>query len=1555
MHLNDILVLDQKNDTLLSAGELTVHITDWFFLKKNIELKYIGLKNAYILMNRSDSIWNYQFIVDYFSPSKPTTSKKKTGGMKLALKKMELENIRFLQKDGWRGQDIKAAFSKLYLLANKLSPDSKKIDIDYISVKEPDILLTSYKGKYEPLKVTETAGTDTSASSSINAGGLIVELKKLELGDGNFAMVNQKKPAPENGVFDANYMNWQNIHLSLNNLKLQGDTLTAAVDLKTKERSGLEVLQLKTNAKVTPQQMAFHELLIKTPKSYLTDYFAMKFDAFSSMADFIEEVTLESTLKDATIHSDDIAYFAPALKTTKRVIKISGNVRGPVSHIKGENMAVESGIGTKILCDISLAGLPDIETTFIDFSSKEFKTTYADAVSFVPALKKITQPDLKQLQYVHFNGNFTGFIKDFVAYGTIKTQLGAITTDLNMKLPNGKAPVYSGKIVTTGFNLGALLPGTGLGSVAMNVTAKGQGFNPATMYSRLDGTVQHFDYNGYRYTNLQIDGSLAKNRFEGKASINDSAAVAVFDGMIDFNDIPQFKLYTDIGSVNLKKLKLYNEDVEIKGQFNLDFTGKNIDDFLGSAVVSNATIIHNGQKLPFDSLVLTSALTENGKKLRAVSNEFDVNLTGNFHVNNLVPAMQKFLHKYYPSYIQPPAKSIGSDSLSFDIITYNIEPYIALFDTSITGLNHSHLYGNLNTITNELNLTAQVPQLLYKQYNMSGVELKAAGNSDHLTVNLKSDNIFVTDSINVPELNVFVFARNDTSSVEMQFGANKALDAAEINAQVFTFSNGVKVKFEPTQFVLNGKTWTVDDNGELEFRNNVAASGNLLLREGEQVIKVSTQPANGNNWNDLLVEMQKVNLGDFSPFILPNNRLEGLLTGNVVVKNPANPQMTVSSEDVFIQNLIFDNDTIGDFKGGFVYDDAAKKVTSNGEANTHTGNLAYKLQLYLANAEATKNNLIEVSTRTFDIKILERFLGTLFTDMKGTITGDFKLTGPLQDINIAGKGRLKDASLKVLFTQCYYNVEETDIEFTPTNINLNNIVLRDPVTNNPVYLMGDIRHKGFNEMFLDVTVSTLMPNSGVGSANNKPVLVLNTTAADKQPFYGKVFATGSFSLSGFTNDLQMQIAGIASSTDSSYITISSTASKASGLPDFMVEKKHGIEMSSMLQEAESLISFDVDVTANPMLKVMVLMDDVTGDKIEGRGTGSLNIRSNATEELAMRGHFDITDGKYDYTFQSLYKKPFTIIKGRDNFISWDGDPYNATINFAAQYTAANVSLQPLADYLDLNENTANSREDVYVIIKLNGKLLQPDLAFELDFPQNSRFKTDFNLASGIEILQRNPVESIKQAAFLVGLNSFIPPETNQGASLNIGSSLNELGYSTISSISSLLFNEINNRLNSQLSQLLKTDNLKINFNASVYNRNLVGTQSAGFGLNSSSINGNVAWALFNDRLVINFDGNFDVPLASTIQQTVAFLPDVNIDWLINPSGTVRATLFYRENMDFVTTSATGAARMRRYGLGFSYKKEFNSVKELFSKPKRPTRAIRYLPPDNDSIPEMHGQ
>jgi hypothetical protein len=79
---------------------------------------------------------------------------------------------------------------------------------------------------------------------------------------------------------------------------------------------------------------------------------------------------------------------------------------------------------------------------------------------------------------------------------------------------------------------------------------------------------------------------------------------------------------------------------------------------------------------------------------------------------------------------------------------------------------------------------------------------------------------------------------------------------------------------------------------------------------------------------------------------------------------------------------------------------------------------------------------------------------------------------------------------------------------------------------------------------------------------------------------------------------------------------------------------------------------------------------------------------------------------------------------------------------------------------------------------------------------------------------------------------------------------------------------------------------------------------------------------------------------------------VSIELLLNRTGTVRATFFYRENADMLGggSGSTGNLQTRRYGASISYGREFDGNKARGKKKKaKDTIQTSAAIPPKDSI------
>ncbi|HEX2535024.1 MAG TPA: hypothetical protein VHK69_14870, partial [Chitinophagaceae bacterium] len=1007
MNLQGVLVEDQKKDTLLYAGLVRVNITDWFFFKDKADLKYIGLENAVINLQRTDSVWNYHFLEKYFGGS-GGGSTDTSAGIQFSLQQVRLRNVRFNQRDGWVGKDLYARVTALDLDADDISLERKVVDIPEIVLQDPYFHLYNYTGNRPPRPKTPSA-PKAAAKPGLqwNTAGWNVHIGRIRLSNGQFRNDNDSLQATT-AFFDGQHIDFNRITGTITGFRFQDDTVRYVADLATRERSGLMVQSLKARATMHPRMMEFADLYLKTNRSLLRDYFSMRYESMADMSDFIHAVTMTGRFRDATVFSDDLAFFAPAIRDWNRNIQVTGNVRGTVDDLTGKNLKIQAGTSTYINGDVSILGLPDIQKTFIDLKASDLRTTYADVASFVPAIRNVRAVNLPALQYLRFRGSFTGFVNDFVTFGTLQTGLGTLVTDLNMKLPANGEPVYSGSLRTQDFRLGTLLRNGPLGAVSFTGDVKGSGFQWNTLDLGIDGTVHSIAYGKYTYRNITANGRLNNRMFDGRFVIRDPNASARLNGIIDLRGAqPVFNVDADVDYVHLKPLQLFEEDLRISGKFNLNFQGASIEDFIGDARIQQATLRTDGREIVLDSLVLQSSYAQGVRTLRARASELDASVTGNFDLKSLPDAVTLFLSRYYPAYIRKPAKAIKPQSFTFDIRTGTIEEYVQLLDKRFSGFNNSRITGGLDIGTNSMSIDADVPYFTFAdRYRFSDVRVNGRGNLDSLTLTGSVTNAEISDSLNFPQTTFSIVARNDVSDINISTTANQTINQADLSARMRTFSDGAEFLFNNSSFVLNGKKWTIAEGGELNFRRNTVVQGALELRESNQEITVTTVPSeDGANWNDLHVSLKNLNLGDISPFLMKNNRVEGLLTGEVVVVDPQG-RFNVTA-DLRTDELRLDNDSIGQVKASVNYTNATGLLTANGGNLDPEHQIKFDMALDLKDSANVFRDRISVLPVNYPVKILERFIGGLFSDLQGFVTGNLDILGEGSETQYVGKARLR--------------------------------------------------------------------------------------------------------------------------------------------------------------------------------------------------------------------------------------------------------------------------------------------------------------------------------------------------------------------------------------------------------------------------------------------------------------------------------------------------------------------------------------------------------------------
>ena len=1495
LEFENLLIEDQKKDTLLFAGAMKVDLNDWFFAKDQIVLKYIGLENTLVNATRENSEWNYQFLVDFIEKSnKPKTKNKNT--IAIDLKQLHLKNIKFNYIDKWIGDDMIGSIGLLDARFNKADFNKQEFNIEKIKIVDPYFAQFDYTGK-RPSIINQAKKIIVHKNPSEEEPGINLSIKNIVIKNGLYQNDKETTRLPFDDQFDALHFQFKNISGEFNNVTFNKETLTAKLALKGKERNGFIVRKIDADVKFTPTIMEFKNLDLTTNNSHITNYYSMHYQSFKEdMRDFISKVKIESRFSNSEISSEDLSFFAPELKQWNKMFLLTGNAIGTIDNFETNELIVKSGKSI-IKGNLKMKGLPDIDSTFISFNSSGSQSNANELAPIFPSLKNIKNPNLNNLGNVYFKGKFAGRINDFEIQGLFNSYLGNVSGNIKLKLPEKALPYYKGNLNATDFQIGQLIGSKLLDKISFNGAIEGRGFDTNNIDAKYHGFVSSIGINGYNYTSWNIDGNFENKTLKAQCSIIDSnLKTANINTSIYFGDKTRFKINGLVDYINFKNLNLSDQNISLSSNIDIDVTGTTLDEIFGHIKLDNSKLKYNDDLLSMHNLTLQSSINGEERKIQLTSNEINLSIDGQFKIQELPDAFKAILNKYYPTYIDLPKNITQQQHFSFQIKTNNIEDYLKIFNKKIKGFNNADINGHINLDDKEFHLQAKIPEFQYEDKAFTKINLQSNGDKNNLSTTVTVKDITLSDSIHFPETEIALNSTNDNTEIHVNTSATSTLNNADFNANVQTLNDGIKIHFYPSSFIINDKKWLLEKDGELAIRKNFMNANEIKFSHKDQQIVLTTELDEITNQSHLIATLTAVRLEDFIPFIFTNPSIKGAISGTAKISDPlGNATMSFTGK---VDSLSLEDRLIGN-------------INTNATANTNTG----KIEYHVANIDTTNifaldghYNYKDSSENQLDanlqgerihLSILEPYLEDVFSKIDGTASTHLKISGSPEHQFLSGNVQIENSALKVGYTQCRYFIKNQSINFDKNYINLNLIELKDSL-NNSATLNGKIYH----EMFDKITFDNI-------SMETDKISLLNTDKNDNPQFYGNMIGRAHLNINGPINNLKMDINGEPSILDSSHIYINTSDSKENNNVDYIEFVQFGSRMEDLIKKAKNNIVVNLNIKANPACKVDVVLDEETGDVIKGQGNGLINIKVGNIEPLSIRGAYNLTKGEYTFNFQTFLKKPFTLNRGT---ITWNGDPYLALIDIDAEYLAKNVDISSLSPNLGLKK-----KEDLKIISHLTGALKNPLVKFDIQLPEKSDAKRDDIVVKRLAEFKNDENEMNKQVASLLLFNAIIVSNQNF---LKQGAASSMLTNTVGGIISNLLTNFFNKELEKATKGILSTyidinPTLDIQKNATQLQANI----RAGLKI------------LLSNRLNVLVGGNLDYNNPTYIQQLEKkglITPDITIEWLINKDGSLRIVGFNRSSIDFTLS------QRNRSGIQLSYRKDMNRLSDLFRSKKKIT-------------------
>ncbi len=1521
---NDTILFAKKLDVDLMLGRTLLDQIRSIRNKKiyidNVELDGVQF-NGY--RAKEDSLFNFHFLLEQLSSNdKPKKEEKKKPGkpIELRLNKLLLTNSNIVLDDPHTDKRMDIRFSKVGVDVRKLDINNLKIDAKKLELIDPFFKLTDYNEIDKPKSKKPSKGFDVQGLGK----KLNITVDKLIMRNGNHAM-DFKKKNQKVGSFLISQMNIHKINIDVSDYRWDSTGMHVDIDkLNTVCDNGINVKQLQANALLDNDGIYLDNFLLQFNQSELEGNYALKFsDEWRSFGDFANKVTLKTETKKAVVYAKDVGLFAPkVLKFIPESINMHGSVNGKLANLRTEELHIHAGKNTVIDISGNIKGLPKIKNTLFDLKINELKTNATELKKYLAFVKLPKQID--NAGNISFNGTYFGFINDFVAKGNLKTSnLGELTTDLRMLFPSGKPPKYSGKIIAKNLNLAEI---TGnkklLGTIDLDVNADGNGFGTKDLHTKLSGTVRNFYLNGYIFDKIKIDGIIDKKKFKGKAFFDDDCFLIDFNGTADFNEkIPKFDFITSIKNADLNKLNLSKDSLMISLDGEIHGSGNKIENFTGNGKFSNIIIQNNKDILALSDVDIKLENDGINKNYTITSDQFNANMNGNFDPLTIVPSMKVYLSKY-SKLIKPTAKDYKlakAQQLDANIKLKSDFGLIKVFVPQIKYLSELDLNTAINTSQNIFNVNAKMDSANYSGLAFNQINIDGSTNNTELLLNGNIQKLQISKT-DVNDIKISLNSSLEQLLSNISISNDTAANAVRLLSILDFRYDSIIAKIIDSKLTLNNKIWEIEKSNQLIFVDSSIIAKNFSLLQGKQRIHIQ----NGRNTlSDAKINIENIELSDIGQLINSSGAIKsGTISGTVNLKNMLTKLQ--ANADVTIQDL-----QVLDYKVKYIGLDAVygrnglKIVEAGGTVEDPNYQFSFdgKYDMQLKDKEKLD---IDADIERLNLNFLEALLKKELLVPRAFIKGSINVSGTLKKPILTGTAQVIDtAELKMRYLGTTFKMVNEEIKLTNKGFDFGNITLYDNYGNTAL-LSGKLNHTGFKDWKVDN--ANLSAPTGFN--------FMNTTYADNQDFYGVVFAKGDVNIDGYFNNLNINVMRLETMKNTVFNLPVSGKSSDKGYTFVRFIDPKNTEKPKEYKTKLSGLNINMNIEATPDAEANIILDPSTNDKIVARGfSDNLNLSMDKKGDLLINGTYNLTEGKYDFSFQGVLNKTFTIKQGSK--INFAGNPMKAELDITALYNVKSASVRNLFD------STYAMRNRTFPIdlnLLINGTLEKPEIVFKIEPTSGTISAQSDELTRKLSEINSNENERNNQAVALLLFNTFFPS----------GASSDQRFTGASNTVTQLVSAQLSNILSKGLSSVIKGASIDLLLS------DLESKDSRNFGFSYKQ-------ELYGNRIILTIGGNVNFGSSTTTTtngnitgqpaNNAAIAGDFMFEYLVTADGRIRLKTYARTaNYDIINQDRI------RTGGAISFQKDFDNIKDLFQlrdKKEKKKKEEKDKPTSNtvkDSIP-----
>jgi hypothetical protein len=1441
---------------------------------------------------------------------KDTVKTSPTLPLQLGLGTISLKNI---QLD--YGNDVSLLYSKVNI--GKTTIKVNRFDIDQQIIDLKDVSLSNINaslriGKKEATrkvikKTGEKIQTEVKNGWRILAGSVKLDNDKLRFDDDN-------SPAQKTGM-DYAHLNIDSLTLHAKGFILANDSIAGNItEARLKERKGFILQKLTTRFLYANNQAWLKDLYLETPGTELKKNIAIQYASINALKEDIGNMYLDANIENSKVLVKDILTFVPSLQTQPAFADpsatwyINSYMKGRVSNLQIAALQIQGLQDTKIDISGNLAGLPDFKNIMADLTIRDISSSKRDIDLFVPPAvlpKNITLPGR-----LHISGKANGNAAAMKTDIAIQTDLGnASVKGKFQQLNDLKKIKYDASVQTVSLDIGTILQQKEtFGTVTATFTAIGTGTDPKTANALLNGNIQSAVIKQYTYHDLAMKGSIANQQVKINAGIIDPNIHFAINAEADLSkEYPAVVMNAMIDSIKMQPLHLTPDVFIYRGKIEGNFPVTDPSNLQGHLFITQSVLVSGGQRVQLDTVKLLAGSNDSGHYVLLNSAIANVVLTGQYELTALGNIFQEAIEPYFS--MKNTAHSQSSAPYDFRLIGgINNGPALKAI---LPGLDRLEPVNFQSHFTSKEGWSAHLtaPAIDINNNRIRNLQLQVNTRQDQLLVKTSLGQYRNDGSIELDNTSFTASLSNNTIDFALNIKDRSLKNKYNLEGSLQQPQPGnYAISLKPGNLLLNYDSWNISQANKIIISGKKINATDLLLSKSGQELKISSQSQSADG--PMEIDFNNFKLVTLTGFVQTDSTLaDGTLNGKLtLIDLTSNPVFT---GDLTINNLRLRKDTVGDVHllvNNKVSNAYNADITISGRGND------IRLAGNYYPASASNNFDFNLDIRQMPLTIGQAFSGGAIHNASGSVNGKFAVKGTMERPEVSGSLNFNKVSFIFGPLNSYFAIDQDKIELNSTGIRFNDFAVKDSA-GNQLIINGTAATTNFMHYQFDMKVR----------ANN--FHALNSTKKENKLFYGQLYFNTNITVTG-TDKLPV-IDGQLTVNEKTKMTIVLPQREPGvvdreGIVEF-VDKDAPLNDSLFLGAIDSLnqspftgMNVSMTIQVNKQADLTLIIDEGNGDFLNVKGEAELTADVDRSGKIILAGTYELESGAYELSFNLLHRK-FLIEKGSK--ITWGGEPTKADVDITAKYIA-NVSPLDLVKS-ELSENLTNAQLNTYlqklpfdVVLKMEGKLLQPKITFDIILPDNKSYVVSndiiANVRTKLDELRQEEGEMNKQVFSLLLLNRFV---AENPFDIGSGTSASTLARQSVSKL-------MTEQLNRLAGELVKGVDLNFDVQASE-------DYTTGERRDRTDLNVGLSKQLLDDRLTVTVGSNFELEGPQTSQQSTNIAGNVALDYKLSKDGRYLLRAYRKNEYQGIIDGY-----VIETGVGFIITLDYNRFREIFQGRKK---------------------